>query len=270
MVQYVPQMSPDIKRNRYLPPLIQTQPASDSKQFRSQHQNIPKGQAAMSVAVQNRSDFSGIEESVFLQCTGRVGNMVDRSRRNYNASVDASNMSMQEDFSAPRPVMHSRPGSIDLNQNRSTTQNRNQSSDGAAGTSFSFKVYGSTENEKIFIFTGTVERVIKWNKIFRNHFCYYEVIASVISIQEGTVSGQKIMLLRDKKGPILQVVYYVTTTHIDIEDFHVEQILRCLGRMSAPNILNAISIRTATKEEVESLQRLNLVCDQAVSHFLSA
>lgn len=33
------------------------------------------------------------------------------------------------------------------------------------------------------------------------------------------------MLLRDKKGPILQVVHYVND-HINIDDFHVGQMLR--------------------------------------------
>lgn len=47
----------------------------------------------------------------------------------------------------------------------------------------------------------------------------------MISIQEGNLSQQKIMLLRDKKGPILQVVYY-EITHIDIEDFYVGKMLR--------------------------------------------
>lgn len=47
----------------------------------------------------------------------------------------------------------------------------------------------------------------------------------VISIQQGAISQQKIMLLRDKKGPILQVIYY-EITHIDIEDFYVGKMLR--------------------------------------------
>ncbi|KAJ8983985.1 hypothetical protein NQ317_008690, partial [Molorchus minor] len=38
--------------------------------------------------------------------------------------------------------------------------------------------------------------------------------------------------------------------------------------MSGQNILNAISIRAASQEEIDTLQRLSLVCDHAVSHFL--
>ncbi|XP_023015718.2 uncharacterized protein isoform X1 [Leptinotarsa decemlineata] len=130
------------------------------------------------------------------------------------------------------------------------------------------KIFGSSVGEKIFVFTGSVEKVMKWNKIFRNHFCFFEVIASIVSIQEGSVKTQKVMLLRDKKGPVLQVVYY-RSTHLDLRDFYIGQMIRCIGRMSGQNVLNAESIRCASPEEVDNLQRLCLVCDQAVSHYLN-
>lgn len=46
----------------------------------------------------------------------------------------------------------------------------------------------------------------------------------MISIQKGSIDKQKIMLLRDRKGPVLQVIYY-ESTHIDIEDFYVGKTL---------------------------------------------
>ncbi|KAI4456640.1 gamma glutamyl transpeptidase [Holotrichia oblita] len=113
------------------------------------------------------------------------------------------------------------------------------------------------------IFTGTAERIIKWNKAYDN-FCYYEVISSVISIKEGSIRLQKVMLLRDKKGPILQVVHYVND-HINIDDFHVGQMLRCVGRMVGPNTLHAVSIRAATSDELANLARLCYICDHAVA-----
>ncbi|VEN59356.1 unnamed protein product [Callosobruchus maculatus] len=136
-------------------------------------------------------------------------------------------------------------------------------------TNFDFKIYGSTDRERIFMLTGTVERVIKWSKIFRNQFCYFEVIAPVISIQEGSVNTQKVMLLRNKKGPILQVIYY-ETTHIDIQDFYIGQMLTCTGRMTGANIFNALCIRSASQEEVDSLQRLTEISEQAVECHLSS
>ncbi|GJQ72299.1 hypothetical protein Trydic_g3388 [Trypoxylus dichotomus] len=113
------------------------------------------------------------------------------------------------------------------------------------------------------IFTGTAERVIKWNKVYKN-FCYYEVISSIISIQEGSIRLQKIMLLKDRRGPILQVVHYASD-RINIEDFHVGQMLRCVGRMVGPNTLHAVNIRTATLDEIANLPRLCYICDHAIA-----
>ncbi|CAH1102906.1 unnamed protein product [Psylliodes chrysocephalus] len=130
-----------------------------------------------------------------------------------------------------------------------------------------FMPFGSRPGEKLFILTGTVERVIHWNKLLSKQFCYFEVIAAVVSIQEGNVRTQKIMLLRDRTGPILQVIYYMLT-HLAIEDFHLGKMIRCVGKMIGPNILNAVSIRDASNDEVESLHRLTLISEQAVSTHL--
>lgn len=51
------------------------------------------------------------------------------------------------------------------------------------------------------------------------------VLAAVISIQEGSLPQQKIMLLRDRKGPVMQVMYY-ETDRIEIDDFQFDQMLR--------------------------------------------
>lgn len=56
-------------------------------------------------------------------------------------------------------------------------------------------------------------------------------LAAVISIQEGTVPQQKIMLLRDRKGPIMQVIYYENDRiEIEMEDFQIDQMLRLVAR----------------------------------------
>ncbi|KAB0792932.1 hypothetical protein PPYR_12552 [Photinus pyralis] len=119
-------------------------------------------------------------------------------------------------------------------------------------------------NENIRIFTGTPEKIVKWHRLYRNYFCFYEVISAIVSIQEGTVRLQKVMLLRDKKGPILQVVHYVND-HIDIENFFVGQILRCVGRMVGPSVMHGLSIRQAKPDEIGSLQRMCFISDHAIS-----
>ncbi|XP_060522512.1 uncharacterized protein LOC132699681 [Cylas formicarius] len=133
-----------------------------------------------------------------------------------------------------------------------------------------FPKFGTQETEKTFIFTGTIERILKWAKIFENHFCYFEVIAPVIAVNRGKVQFEQVMLMRDKKGPVLQVVYYGNATHVNIENFHFEQVLRCVGRMVSPNTMSAVTIRGAFPQEIETLPRLCCVCDRAIQYFCSS
>ncbi|XP_066159288.1 uncharacterized protein [Euwallacea fornicatus] len=122
-----------------------------------------------------------------------------------------------------------------------------------------------TESESIVVLTGTVERVIKYGKIFQNQFCYFQVFGSVVSMTPGRVPFENTMLLKDKKGPIMQLVYYSNASHINIENFHFEQNLRAFGRMTGPNIMSAHSIRAATEEELEILPRMCYISDYAIS-----
>ncbi|XP_066261779.1 uncharacterized protein [Euwallacea similis] len=127
------------------------------------------------------------------------------------------------------------------------------------------KHMGETESENIVVLTGTVERVIKYGKIFQNQFCYFQVFGSVVSMTPGRVPFENTMLLKDKKGPIMQLVYYSNASHINIENFHFEQNLRAFGRMTGPNIMSALSIRAATEEELEILPRMCYISDYAIS-----
>ncbi|KAF5277174.1 hypothetical protein FQR65_LT03880 [Abscondita terminalis] len=122
-------------------------------------------------------------------------------------------------------------------------------------------------NETLRIFTGTAEKIIKWHKIKKDYFCYFEIIGAIVALEEGSVSNQKIMLLRDKKGPILQVIHYAHD-YINIENFFVGQMLRCVGRMVGPNIMHGLSIREAKDDEVMALQRMCYISDHAISKSL--
>uniref|UniRef100_A0A6P7FWU3 Uncharacterized protein LOC114331638 n=1 Tax=Diabrotica virgifera virgifera TaxID=50390 RepID=A0A6P7FWU3_DIAVI len=128
----------------------------------------------------------------------------------------------------------------------------------------------TTTAGKQFIFTGPVEKVIHWNMLLQDRFslCLYEVIATMVCLQEGTIKTQKIMLVRNIKGPVLQVVYYVFT-QIDLDDFHLGMTVRCVGSMIGYNILKAVSIRAATQDEIDHLERMSLISDQAVNFQLT-
>ncbi|KAK4874271.1 hypothetical protein RN001_013631 [Aquatica leii] len=127
------------------------------------------------------------------------------------------------------------------------------------------KTVANKGNGNFRLFTGTAEKIIKWHKIYKEYSCYYEIIGAVIAIEEGSIRLQKVMLIRDKKGPILQIVHYVND-HINIENFFVGQMLRCIGRMVGPNMMHGMSIREAKPDEISALQRMCYICDHAISN----
>lgn len=45
---------------------------------------------------------------------------------------------------------------------------------------------------------------------------------------------------------------------------------RCAGNMIGHNVLKAVSIREASPQEIEVLQRLSLICDKAISQYAYA
>lgn len=111
------------------------------------------------------------------------------------------------------------------------------------------------------------------------------ILAAISSIQEGATPLQKIFLIRDIKGPILQIVHY-SNDYIKIENFVPGQMLRwnetaqvsnvkliscncrCVGRMIGPNIMQAVSIRDATSDEIQNLQRMCYISDHAITKIL--
>ncbi|XP_050295834.1 hybrid signal transduction histidine kinase D-like isoform X3 [Anthonomus grandis grandis] len=131
-----------------------------------------------------------------------------------------------------------------------------------------FRKFGDRDNEKLCILTGSVERIIKYGKIFQNHFCYYQVFGCVVAITDGNIRFEKKMLLRDKRGgPVLQLTYYCNSTHINIVDFYIGQELRAVGRMIGPNNMSALSIRAATQQELDNLLRMSYISDYAVHYY---
>ncbi|XP_048519932.1 uncharacterized protein LOC109538333 isoform X2 [Dendroctonus ponderosae] len=159
---------------------------------------------------------------------------------------------------APKPRIY-------YSSQNSTTNELNRNSLKTSDGRVKLKNVGDTEQEKLCILTGTVERVIKYGKIFQNKFSYFQVFGSVVSIKEGKVPFENTMLLRDKKGPILHLIYYSNTTHVNIDDFHLGQNLRAVGRMVGPNVMSAHTIRAATEEELEVLPRMCYISDYSVS-----
>ncbi|KAJ3644638.1 hypothetical protein Zmor_022354 [Zophobas morio] len=127
---------------------------------------------------------------------------------------------------------------------------------------------GNSETDKTYFFTGTAERVIAWNRVLK-HRCFYEVIATLVSVQENQDSLHSIILLKDKKGPILQVTHYFDH-EMPEEQFIVGETLRCVGYMTGITTMLAVSIRAATPEETAVLKRCCYIGDFAISGLVNA
>lgn len=82
------------------------------------------------------------------------------------------------------------------------------------------------------------------------------------------MARQKVMLMRDRKGPIMQVIYY-ESDRIEIDDFQIDQMLRCVGIMSGDNMFRAFKIRAATNEEISTLQRFCYLSDHTIAMLIS-
>lgn len=59
-----------------------------------------------------------------------------------------------------------------------------------------------------------------WHKIM------LKIAAGLISIDNGTTPLEKILIVRDRKGPILKVSYFDKADHIKLEDFFCGQVIR--------------------------------------------
>ncbi|CAG9863040.1 unnamed protein product [Phyllotreta striolata] len=175
---------------------------------------------------------------------------------------------IQNNPHVPNTVEYSKTSVTPANpRNLQIQNNNNPTTSKVSANNKEFRQFSGRPEEKLFLLTGTVERAIHWHKLLPNALFYIEIIASVVTLQEGKIKTQKIMLLRDRVGPILQVVYY-QLTHLAIENFHLGKMVRCVGRMAGSNIFNAVCIRDATDEEIEALSRLTLISDQAVGMHL--
>ncbi|XP_017776649.1 PREDICTED: uncharacterized protein LOC108562741 [Nicrophorus vespilloides] len=121
--------------------------------------------------------------------------------------------------------------------------------------------------ESIRFLTGNVEKVLKWNQILRS-YCLYEVIAPVISMRPGELRYQKIIFLRDRKGPVMKVVHY-DIDNMQFPEIRVGQIVRCAGKMIGKNSLHAFHVREATEEEILSVPRMSNICDLEITRKLN-
>ncbi|XP_077289749.1 uncharacterized protein LOC143913667 [Arctopsyche grandis] len=167
------------------------------------------------------------------------------------------------------------PSTFMGNQNNQSKTNQDDVNNSAvvqsrrSGISNAGKTMTFDKQKNIFaagmrVFTGPVDKVIKWYKILQeiavDHV--FEVIARCVSVKTGN-GCEKHILVRDTSGPVLQVVFY----EIDflLPEIKVGSSLRVMGKMIAKNRMKAFKVREVVAFEEAALPRL---C--AISHHMVA
>ncbi|EAT42926.1 AAEL005554-PA [Aedes aegypti] len=119
------------------------------------------------------------------------------------------------------------------------------------------------EANKLRVLTGSVEHILKLTKSNSDGFPLVEVFANVLSVKAGAYECEKILLLRNRTGPIMQGVFYEIDFRmpaVSVGDF-----VRCVGRLTGGSRLQILKLTLASPEEERMSQRL-----QTVSGFVVA
>ncbi|XP_053683068.1 uncharacterized protein LOC128733482 [Sabethes cyaneus] len=118
--------------------------------------------------------------------------------------------------------------------------------------------------KQLRLITGSIEHILKMTKVAADgRSALLELYANVLSIKEGAYECEKVLLLRNRSGPVMQGVFYEI-------DFRMTAIVtgdlvRCVGRLSGGSRLQILKITPATPEDEQLGGRL-----QTVSSFAAA
>ncbi|XP_058444112.1 uncharacterized protein LOC131425876 [Malaya genurostris] len=117
---------------------------------------------------------------------------------------------------------------------------------------------GKPDPKKFRIITGSLEYITKLTKSDTEGSPLVEVFANILSIKSGTYECEKILLLRNKSGPVMLGVFY----EIDFRMIAVGvgDLVRCVGRLTGGSRLQILKITPANAEDERMAQRLQTVC----------
>ncbi|XP_062564906.1 uncharacterized protein LOC134227431 isoform X2 [Armigeres subalbatus] len=117
--------------------------------------------------------------------------------------------------------------------------------------------------KKLRILTGSVEHIMKLTKCNPEGSPLVEVFANVLSVKIGAYECEKILLLRNRTGPVMQGVFYEIDFRmpaVNVGDF-----VRCVGRLTGGSRLQILKITLASAEEERMSHRLQTVSGFAVA-----
>ncbi|XP_046390757.1 uncharacterized protein LOC124159177 isoform X2 [Ischnura elegans] len=120
------------------------------------------------------------------------------------------------------------------------------------------------------VLTGSIEKVIKWEKMYENKFekpnFLFEIIAPLLQMKTGSKPIEKQILLREPGSPVLTIIFY----EIDrvAPQLTVGDNVRCICRPLGKRRYQAFSVRAATPKELSCVERLSFLSHRAVQEAL--
>ncbi|XP_055703193.1 uncharacterized protein LOC129801850 [Phlebotomus papatasi] len=111
------------------------------------------------------------------------------------------------------------------------------------------------------IITGNIAQIQKMNKELEGQNFLFETHAKLLLVKEGKYTCEKLILLRNESGPVLQGVFY-EIDHKLPANVEEGQIVRCVGRFNHYNRFNIMKISSTNSAFVDLSNRLH-----AISHF---
>ncbi|PNF41027.1 hypothetical protein B7P43_G08828 [Cryptotermes secundus] len=165
------------------------------------------------------------------------------------------------DASLPKKSGHR----VRFNLSTDKTKQSNDASPSTVKGTESPKAYKRWEDDSkpLRVLAGSIDKIIKWEKIKESSPVLFEVIATLVTVRPGGFRCEQMLLLRDEATPALQCLFY--TIDRPLPPLEKGQLVRCVGELLSKNKLRAYSVRAASVAEKSGLQRLSFASQRAVT-----
>ncbi|XP_038110851.1 uncharacterized protein LOC6037226 isoform X2 [Culex quinquefasciatus] len=101
--------------------------------------------------------------------------------------------------------------------------------------------------KKLRIITGSVEHILKLSRSAPEEAPLVELFANILSIRKGAHDCERVLLLRNKSGPVLQGVFFEIDFRMPVVG--AGDCVRCVGRLTGGSRLQILKITPASDED---------------------
>lgn len=117
--------------------------------------------------------------------------------------------------------------------------------------------YSKPDPKKLRVITGSVEHILKLSRSAPEEPPLVELYATILNVKKGAHECERILLLRNKTGPVIQAIFF----EIDFRmpPVGVGDLVRCVGRLTGGSRLQILKITAASEEEERMSHRLQTV-----------